>query len=129
MEATPEFDVFLSHSSGDKTPVAAIAEGLRSAGLHVFLDVRSLTPGAVWQTELEDGLARSGSAVVFFGATDGPWRDEELRVALDRAVRSHDEYRVIPVLLPGASEQSVPAFLRMRTWVDFRTGIDNPDAL
>ena len=38
-------------------------------------------------------------------------------------------FRVIPVLLPDASEESVPAFLSLRTWADFREGHDYGYAL
>ena len=58
-----------------------------------------------------------------------PWHNEEMRATLNRAVRSQDDFRVIPVLLPGARPESVPEFLLARTWVDFRLGLDDDEAL
>nr|NIP84074.1 hypothetical protein [Planctomycetales bacterium] len=65
----------------------------------------------------------SASCAVFLGAGDiSPWHNEEMRAALDRQARERT-FRVIPVLLPGATrpdEEGLPLFLGGRTWVDFR---------
>ncbi len=53
-----------------------------------------------------------------------------MRDALDERVRNED-YRVVPVLLPGAREpgkKDLPRFLRRLNRVDFRGGIDDEDA-
>ena len=125
-----EFDVFLSHSSADKTSVELIARRLREeAGLNPFLDKWHLIPGVSWQEALEKALDDSATVVVFIGPSGvSPWHNEELRKALDQAVSRRDEYRVIPVLLPDASEKDVTGFLARRTWVDFRSGLDDEEA-
>jgi hypothetical protein len=54
-----------------------------------------------------------------------------MQVALDIRVRDRNR-RVVPVLLPGAPDNTslkLPSFLRLLTWVDFRGGLDNPNAL
>ncbi|WP_309890828.1 TIR domain-containing protein [Archangium sp.] len=124
------FDVFLSHNSQDKASVEALAERLRSeAGLRPFLDKWHLVPGTRWQPRLEEALEKSQAVAVFFGPSGiAPWHNEEVRVALANAVRTRDEYRVIPVLLPGAKSEDVTGFLAQRTWVDFRTGLDDAAA-
>ncbi|KFA88196.1 TIR domain-containing protein, partial [Archangium violaceum] len=124
------FDVFLSHNSQDKASVEALAERLRSeAGLQPFLDKWHLVPGTSWQPGLEEALAESQAVAVFFGPSGvAPWHDEEVRVALANAVRTRDEYRVIPVLLPGARTKDVTGFLAQRTWVDFRAGLEDAAA-
>ncbi|EPX62045.1 hypothetical protein D187_009948 [Cystobacter fuscus DSM 2262] len=124
------FDVFLSHNSQDKASVETLAERLRAeAGLQPFLDKWHLVPGTRWQPHLEAALAKSQAVAVFFGPSGvTPWHNEEVRVALDNAVRTHDEYRVIPVLLPGAKSEDITGFLAQRTWVDFRTGLDDAAA-
>ena len=96
------FDVFLSHNGSDKDAVLEIARRLRDVGIAPFLDIWHLVPGEPWQEALEAAFERSRSCAVFLGPTGfGPWENEEMRVALSRRVRD-DEYRVIPVLLPGA---------------------------
>ena len=55
----------------------------------------------------------------------------EMAVALDRATRDAG-FRVFPVLLPGLDRfdpDTLPPFLRTRTWVDLRRGPDSTRAL
>ena len=74
-------------------------------------------------------MDNSNTVAVFVGPSGiSPWHNEEMRSALESAVRTRDEYRVIPVLLPGASEEAVARFLSRRTWVDFRSGLDDAEA-
>ncbi|HVE87372.1 MAG TPA: toll/interleukin-1 receptor domain-containing protein, partial [Myxococcales bacterium] len=123
------FDVFLSYNSQDKAAVEAIATRLRGeAGVEPFLDKWHLIPGERWQPALEEALEASKAVAVFIGPSGvSPWHNEEIRAALANAVRMRDEYRVIPVLLPGADEKAVTGFLAQRTWVDFRSGLDRDE--
>src|SRR5215475_7097695 len=126
------YDVFLSHNSADKAEVEIIARWLAAAdvGLHPFLDKWHLVPGKPWVPELERALQQSATVAVFLGKSgSGSWHHEEMQLALNRAVQSGDEFRVIPVLLPGANSEQVGGFLAQRTWVDFRNGLDDQDAL
>jgi hypothetical protein len=123
------YDVFLSHQSGDKPQVEQLAVRLEDeGGLKPFLDKWHLVPGAPWQEELEAALDRSATCAVFLGASGlGAWENEEMRMALDERVRNSN-FRVIPVLLPGAKpkdENTLPRFLRRLAWVDFRGGLDD----
>src|SRR6266511_1710343 len=120
------YDVFLSHQSGDKPQVEALAARLEDEeGLKPFLDKWHLIPGEPWQEALEEALDRSGTCAVFLGPGGlGPWENEEMRAALDERVRNKS-FRVIPVLLPGAEpkdKKTLPRFLSRLTWVDFRAG-------
>lgn len=125
-----QYDVFLSHNGDDKAAVEIIAHRLREeAKLRPFLDKWHLIPGKSWQEAIEEALEQSETVAVFVGPSGiSPWHNEEMRAALDTAVRTHDEYRVIPVLLPGASEDALTGFLARRIWVDFRSGLDDADA-
>jgi hypothetical protein len=130
---TQHYDVFLSHTSGDKDAVEHIARRLRAeAQLEPFLDKWHLIPGNPWQEELEQALNQSQTCAVFLGPADlGPWENEEMRLALDKRTRN-PAFRVIPVLLPNApmpEKGPLPDFLRRLTWVDFRSGLDDADAL
>jgi hypothetical protein len=120
------FDVFLSHNSQDKPAVREIKRRLAERGVKAWLDVDELQPGIPWQQLLEDAIRGSKSVAVFLGASGiGPWVNEEMRAALELAVR--DKRPVIPVLLPEAPDGvKVPMFLGNRTWVDLRP--DAPDA-
>jgi hypothetical protein len=126
------FDVFLSHNSDDKAAIEYLARRLQQAdiGLRPFVDTWHLVPGNAWVKGLADALRQSATTAIFIGPSGiSPWHNEEMQAALDRAVQSHDDFRVIPVLLPGAHQDSVPEFLRVRTWVDFRSGLDDAESL
>ena len=127
------FDVFLSHNSKDKPAVETIAHKLQATyGLKCWLDKWNLIPGEPWQEALEDALDDCQTVAVFVGPnTVSPWENEEMRSALE--VRVHDKTRrVVPVLLSGAPDNrdlKLPRFLTRLTWVDFRTSLDDVDAL
>ncbi len=125
----PTYDVFLSHAGADKPAVEALARKLRDdEGLRVFFDQWELVPGAPWQEALEKALADSRTCAVFLGPEGlGPWHNAEMRAALGQRV-AEEPKRVIPVLLPGAPRSAVPDFLAQRTWVDFRSGLDDDNA-
>jgi WD40 repeat protein len=128
----PRFDVFLSHNSRDKPVVERVAERLKRARLEPWLDAWQLVPGADWQCGLAEGLAASRSCAVFIGPSDhGAWQNQEIGVALDRAAKDA-EFRLFLVLLPGLPEPfeatRLPPFLGLRTWVDYRGGLDDETA-
>jgi hypothetical protein len=51
-----EFDVFISYHSSDLEHVAKIADRLKQGGLNVWWDKWSMSPGSIWQTELNKGF-------------------------------------------------------------------------
>ena len=126
-----EYDVFLSYNGDDEAAVEGLARRLQDEGLCIFFARWHLVPGVPWLKELEGALKRSQSCAIFLGpAGRGPWQDEEMFMALLLAVPERG-YRVIPVLLPGADAadaNTVPLFLRSRTWVDFRPGLEDAAA-
>jgi hypothetical protein len=66
METPSLYDVFLSHTSGDKKAVKYIAWKLRAeAQLKPFLDKWHLIPGNPWQEELEQALNQSRTVPCF----------------------------------------------------------------
>ncbi|MDM0117991.1 toll/interleukin-1 receptor domain-containing protein [Variovorax sp. J22R133] len=121
---------FLSHSHDDAVWVEDLARRLEDElGLAVWLDRWVLVPGQSWQQAMARGLEEANSCAVFIGAnTPHGWFNEEIQRALDLQVRNPD-FRVIPVLLPDADPASIPGFLSMRTWADFRDGQDQAFAL
>lgn len=135
LDATNQLsDVFLSHNSQDKPAVEKLAIRLTDeARLKVWLDKWNLIPGEPWQEGLEDALNQSRTCAVFIGPSGlSPWHHEEMRAALQRRV-GQAGFRVIPVLLPGATMPErgrLPSFLSRLTWVDFRTdkGLQDDEA-
>jgi TIR domain len=133
-QPSPIYHVFLSHRSSDKPAVTELARKLSSEGIELFLDEWNLVPGAPWQAALEEALEASRACAVFIGPSGmGPWQHEEMRAAIERRVqRGGGDFRVIPVLLPGAERgprSKLPTFLTASTWVVFERSIEEADAL
>jgi hypothetical protein len=134
------WDVFLSYSRPHQQAAETLALRLEDqGGLQVFLDKWLIAPGQPFITELERALRASRACAVLIGPGEiRPWQNEEMQAALSQAVgRSPSSgempFRVIPVLLPGAtdpSDETLPAFITTRSLVDFRSaqGLDDEEA-
>ena len=129
-ERSPErasFDAFLSYnSSSDNETVQAIAKKLIRDGVRVWMDVISTRPGDKWEGLWNDALSRATTVVAFVGPNGvGPGQ----RVEIDQMIRRQAqdaEFRLIPVLLPGAHSK-VPSDLRPFRWIPF-SSLDDPTA-
>ncbi len=120
-------DVFLSYSTPDHALAEHIHAALAQRGISGFLDRRSLVPGLPWPQELEKALSNCRSVAVLLGPGPmGNWQQRERDLALHRQTPDNN-FRVIPVLLPGAD----PAlgFMGSHTWVDLREDIDDDETL
>jgi hypothetical protein len=128
MTGTPlsrPFHSFLSHSHEDAHWVERLAGRLADeCRFRVWLDRWILVPGKSWQQAMARGLEEAATCAVCIGeSTPQGWFQQEIERALDLQTRN-PEFRVIPVLLPGASAEVIPGFLSLRTWADFRAGSD-----
>ena len=109
--------VFLSHASADAAGAKAVAQLLQNAGLTVWLELDQLTPGNPWLPALEAALEASTQFVVLVGETGVQrWVEREVRYALERNTRDPN-YRVIPLLGPGANEEALPLFLKQQQYL------------
>lgn len=132
---SPAYDVFLSYQSADRATVARLAERLRQAGIRPWFDVWDLSEGERFPRRLAEGIEASAAFVFFVGESamdpHARWSDAEIDLALERA-RRHSDFRIIPVILPSAPDPDttdvVPPFLRNRSRIDFRGGLDDPAA-
>jgi WD40 repeat protein len=126
-------DAFLSYNSLDRSAVLEVYERLKGEGLSLYMDVKKVPPGEVFQPALAEGLHQSKTCVVFLGPNGlGPWPKEELQVAIDKRARD-SAFRVIPVLLPGAERPrrgnvAHLEFLINASWVEFLKTLDEPRA-
>ncbi len=129
VELLEHFDVFLSHSHNDSAVVEHLAAKLeRVHGFKVWLDKWVLVPGGHWQQEMARGLEQAKTCAVFVGQrTPQGWFREEIERALNRQTKNSN-FRVIPVILPDGESGLVNNFLELRTWVEFKQGIDDGEA-
>jgi hypothetical protein len=137
---SPRHDVFLSYSSADRPAVEELARRLVREGIEPWADQWNLIPGDAWQPAIERALDDCAACAVLIGPGGVvAWQHEEMRKAIDRRVAGtraittdlRNSFRVIPVLLPGVERPEpgrLPAFLTATTWVEFRAGLDDPQA-
>ena len=120
-QASCSYDVFFSYRWRDQIRVGALADALGAqAGLRVFVDRWYLVAGEPWLAALERALMSCRAAAICIGPGElGPWQQRELCLALARQARDPD-FRVIPVLLPGADP--VLGFLGTNMPIDLRDG-------
>ena len=123
------FDIFLSHSHIDSPLVEELAIKLDDkANLRVWLDKWILIPGEHWQQAMARGLHLAKSCAICIGnQTPSGWFKEEIERAINRQTKDNS-FRVIPILLPNAQNINVDEFLELRTWVDFKNGINDDNA-
>ena len=122
---------FLSYHSLDLAQVDSIRAALESQGLRFFFDRESLQAGLPWFPALEQKLTAASAIVIFLGPSGlGPWQRREMWLALDLQARAESrglQFRIVPVLLPGADP--TPGFLSLNTYVDLRGDLRDPAAI
>jgi WD40 repeat protein len=125
------FHAFLSHNSKDAREAQALAVRLEELGVRVWLDTHQLTGGTRWLDSLEEAFAKCNSCIVLVGPSGiGEWQEREVHLAVDRSV--HEEFKVIPVLLPGvkgSTREALPGFLGQHQAFRFETAVDEPAIL
>lgn len=111
-------DVFLSHSSHDKSTVDKVARWLRRRGLRVWYDTWSILPGASIPSQIDQGLIHSRTCLVFLSPAGlkSDWALLERSIALFRDP-SNKRRRLLPVLLAPCT---IPPSLQIYRYVDFR---------
>jgi tetratricopeptide (TPR) repeat protein len=125
-----QYDVFISYSPSDADTVATVAEALRMVGLRVWFDRWSLVPGAAWQRSVDEAITKARSIAVFIGTSGvSSWQQDEVQRVLQNSITGRRSSRVIPVMLPGAEPQLLPALVHAVAWIDMRKGISDNIAL
>ena len=120
-----DYDVFLSYSRADAAAAETLRARLKEAGLSAFF-CPSRRPALA---------GTCGALVALLGRRGiSEWQHREIQLGLSRqasAAKAGRPFPVIPVLLPGLANDTVPVgrFLNLNTWVDLRNGFDDPEAL
>jgi len=126
---TQEFTVFLSYSSKDKQIARDLHRLLTGAGISVWFDEIAIVPGTRWDTAVSNVIANVKVVLMLVGKDpSGEWQTIELRSILDR-VLSDDSFRIIPVLLPGATIENLPPSFRGYQSIDLRDARDEDSRL
>src|SRR5271166_2887320 len=129
------YDVFLNYSRADSAAAEDLRARLMEAGLTAFVDRYALPASQPWQPWLEQHLKSCRALAALVGSEGlGEWQHREIQLGLDRqasAATAGQAFPVIPVLLPGLASNAIPigSFLSLNTWVDLRSGLDDPESL
>lgn len=111
--------VFIAYSQEDVGTVRALADILELRGVRVWIDYRSLGPGAVWKEEIPRAIRSAGRflACVSQKLLESPsYAHGEIRDAIQYTSQQlpHDSEFVIPVILDDLPASELPPELRER---------------
>lgn len=116
--------VFLSYTEENRGFVESLARRLRGdARLSFWFGPWHSIPGAPIQEQMEEALWQAQACAVFISSAPiRGWQNEQMRAAIQTRVEDQVGYRVIPVLVPGATRpraRDLPPFLRLHEPVEF----------
>lgn len=122
--------VFLSYAMSDRKEADKLVQGLHEAGIETWFDRESLVPGENWTDAIKKALDNTNTVLFLIGkgVRESEWQRLEMRQALERSTRDR-RYRIVPVLLPGADPQRIPAVLSAYQSIDLRTNVDDRTAV
>ena len=127
-----KYELFISHNSLDKSLIDPIVQRLYAEfEIRSWLDKWDIPAEADWASVIERALRECSACAVFLGANGwGPHHLDEAKLAVERK-RRHPDFKVIPILLPGASAKDISALedlFKRRHRVDFSNDINDEDA-
>lgn len=99
-------DVFISYARADHQWAAGLAKCLQQAGLTVFLDTASLTPGEKWTNQLQQELKNSATVLLLASPTAvvSPTVNQELGIAIGKGTP------IIPIV-HGLTPNQLPPWI------------------
>jgi hypothetical protein len=110
--------VFLSHSSADKSFVTRLAVDLRSKDIPVWFDRWELKVGDSLSSKIADGINESGWLAVVLSkqSVSSSWVKKELNAALARELQEKNVF-VLPIIMEDCD---IPLFLLDKVYADFK---------
>ena len=99
-KSLPEYDVFISHASKDKTDlVEELYQSLNKLGVAIFYDKESLEWGDNWKDRILNGTNKAEFAIIVISENffDREWTERELSEFLNRQNRNGQKL-ILPIL-------------------------------
>jgi hypothetical protein len=103
--------IFISHATADDAFVRDLRQALESLGLSVWVDSRNLRGGDKLARQVEQAIEGARQVIVVLSpdTVNSAWVRKEIQKALQvEQQRQDDDYRVIPLLLPGIEPDALP---------------------
>ena len=117
------YDFFISYSGPDRAWAEALAQGLQSRGIEVFLDQWQIRQGDLLIEKLRAALSAAQAYIIVFGdAPERSWATAEREAVLAQAITNRRD--IIPVRVGTAA---IPPEFRDRQYVDLRPDQSNID--
>ena len=109
------YDVFVSHSSKDKSQADTLCVALEGAGLRCWIAPRNIDPGRKWDESIMDGIASSRVVLLVHSANANASDDVEREIVH----ASNAELPVLPVRLEDVQlSKSMSYHLVQAQWLD-----------
>ncbi len=102
--------VFISHATADDDFVRQLREGLAGQGIAVWVDSRNLRGGDKLAPDIRQAIAEARQFIVVLSPStiNSSWVPWEIQTALEVELqRQGEDYRVIPLLLPGVAPEAL----------------------
>jgi small GTP-binding protein len=118
MSESFKYDVFISHSSHDRTAVHELAERLKADGLRVWLDDWEIRPGDMIGLRIQQGLEQSRTLLLVMSAraSESDWVTFESQTILFNDP-TNQQRRFIPLRLDNTEPRGT---LKQFAYVDWR---------
>ncbi len=121
-------DVFMSYNSKDQAAAEVIQKSLAATGVRVWLDTE-LHAGQI-TPQLNRIFACASAAMILVGKHGlGPWQEAELEALLELRGGDGKELQLVPVALPDANLECLPASVRTNAGVQFEKAVNEELAL
>src|SRR3954462_2296242 len=106
-------DVFISYSRRDSQFVSELADGLRSHGKEVWVDIDGLRDAEIFPVALRHAIEESDGFVFVISpsAVESAYCSREIADAVDAGKR------IVPVDLKRVAADDLPEAIRVRNWI------------
>ncbi len=109
---------FLSYNSRFLEQARRLCDRIEAdAPVRVWLDDREILPGDPFLDRMEQGLRAADTILVLIGKEQGRYQRKEVEMMIVNEATGNKNKRIVPLLLPEATEEDVPYWLRARSQV------------
>jgi hypothetical protein len=117
-----QHDLFVSYSSADSAFVDRLVADLKAYGISVWLDRWEIAAGDRIRDRINRGIHGSHYVLCVLSqhALNSPWVQAELDSAMIRELETR-QIIVIPILIDNVAHDELPADLRGKLYLDFRS--------
>jgi len=120
--AAEKKNILLSYSLTEQTQANTIASILKGLGYTVWSPEADITLGQSWQQSVSDAMVRSDLAAFLIGPGGG--RETAVTHMAVKKATLAPQFRIAPVLLPGAAQVSIPKILDLYKSIDLRHSLE-----